>query len=340
MKFVFISFVGAALALFPAAQAHHSRANFASEAITVSGEVIRVRWANPHVYFDVAGINSRGDAITWTIETHAVPALTRRGWSRNSVQVGDQIDVSGKPDRNPDRRVMFGDWVRKADGSYLAINGDVPEAAPAAPSVESEIADIGAISGIYKGAFDPRAPAYLRSGGHGGAPLNDTGAAIAASFDTERFMAEAGCAPSVVPGTYRSPYLVEIQIREKELYIRHEDYDVRRIIPFADTLPEDAKPSWAGTSVARWDGDELVVKTAFFRVNPRGIGGGVPSGAGKTTVERFSVAEDGRSLHVEITMDDPEYLTAPFESSFNLKAVAGPLVDSECDVESATRFSR
>jgi hypothetical protein len=89
--------LGLALAEAPA-WAHHS---FAAEydnskKVTMTGAVTKVDWANPHVYFfiDVKDPET-GKVTNWAFEMGAPAVLTRSGWRRSSVKIGDIITVEG-----------------------------------------------------------------------------------------------------------------------------------------------------------------------------------------------------------------------------------------------------
>ena len=98
------------------ATAHHSRSNFSDDKITVEGVVDSYEWANPHVYFTVNVASGSGEMRIWNIETHNTMILTRRhGWSAETLKPGDAVIVSGNPDKNPDRRYIFGDWMIKKE---------------------------------------------------------------------------------------------------------------------------------------------------------------------------------------------------------------------------------
>jgi hypothetical protein len=88
---------GISLAVAAPLFAHHS---FAAEydsakTIELKGTITQVDWMNPHIwfYFDVKGDN--GQVVRWQCEGGAPNALSRQGWTRHSLKIGDQVDVQG-----------------------------------------------------------------------------------------------------------------------------------------------------------------------------------------------------------------------------------------------------
>ena len=61
---------------------------------------LRYDWANPHafLYLDIKGDKSQ--VKQWKIELGSPNALTRRGWTENSIRPGDEITVYGWRARN------------------------------------------------------------------------------------------------------------------------------------------------------------------------------------------------------------------------------------------------
>lgn len=80
-----------------AAIAHHSfAAEFDStKTIELTGIVTKVDWTNPHTYFYIDVENEQGDYENWGIEMGSPNGLMRRGWHRNSLQIGDEVSISG-----------------------------------------------------------------------------------------------------------------------------------------------------------------------------------------------------------------------------------------------------
>jgi hypothetical protein len=69
-----------------------------------------------------------------------------------------------------------------------------------------------------------------------------------------------------------------------------------------------------------------------------GNGKGVDSSARKTTFERYRLAADGKSLSLEFTMHDPEYLNRPVSVKHTYDLLADyVLQDYTCDPATARR---
>ena len=72
--------------------AHHSHGNYnMTEYTYLEGKVTEIAWMNPHtwIYIEVPG--DGGETVLWAMEGGSPNALVRRGWSRESVKVGDTI---------------------------------------------------------------------------------------------------------------------------------------------------------------------------------------------------------------------------------------------------------
>jgi uncharacterized protein DUF6152 len=97
--FLGIAIVGLLLATaaIPVAQAHHSfAAEFdADKPIKITGTITKVQWRNPHTYFYVDVQDEKGATHNWALELGSPNGLSRRGWTRETLKIGDTIIVEG-----------------------------------------------------------------------------------------------------------------------------------------------------------------------------------------------------------------------------------------------------
>jgi len=105
------------------AWAHHSfSAVFdADSPVEANGTVTKVEWRNPHawIYIDVEGED--GTIVNWGFEIGSPNGLMRRGWSRNTVKVGDVISVRGYRARDGSNRANVAS-ITLADGREMTGN--------------------------------------------------------------------------------------------------------------------------------------------------------------------------------------------------------------------------
>ena len=82
--------------------AHHS---FAAEfdgnvPVQIHGVVTKVEWTNPHTYFYVEVEGENGAFEEWAMEMGSPNGLMRRGWTRNTLEVGSEVMVKGSRARD------------------------------------------------------------------------------------------------------------------------------------------------------------------------------------------------------------------------------------------------
>jgi len=87
--------------------AHHSFAAQydATKAIRLEGTLSKVEWTNPHTYFYIDVKTEDGTIETWGCEGASPGALSRRGFKRGDMTLGDAIVVDGYRARDGSRLI-------------------------------------------------------------------------------------------------------------------------------------------------------------------------------------------------------------------------------------------
>lgn len=319
------------------ADAHHSTTAFDMGRIVVfEGTVVRFDWTNPHVYLNVED----SDGNVWRIETDATPVMTRSGWTRDSFQVGDSITVRVSPHIDPDRHAGVLLLAQGADGAPLSSLNRTKRALERDPTVTAP-----SLFGIWHGEFLPIDESAR-------VPLVDAFQSLSttAKGEAARLSFDESMSPTTQCVAWPSPfilglaaiYLVELEPNEDTIIFRSEFYGTERII-YMDGRehPIDGRRTNQGHSVGWWEEDVLVVDTTLFSDHRSPYTAGVPSGASKHVIERYTLSEDRTRLLVDIYLEDPEYLAEPFTASlvWNYSPHL-EMLELECDPAVAGQFVR
>lgn len=77
------------------AVAHHSfDAEYdANKTANLTGIVTKVEWINPHAFVSISFKDESGATKNYTVELGPPYALTRGGWKRDSVKIGDKVTM-------------------------------------------------------------------------------------------------------------------------------------------------------------------------------------------------------------------------------------------------------
>lgn len=353
-KPILIAFLLAAW--LPAALAHHSRSMFDSDTrISVTGEVTRVDFVNPHVFIYVEGVTESGEVEEWGFELHSPSHMNFNGWKTDTLEVGDPVVASGNPPRSGARRIAGGASFTLANGEVITADSG-PDAAPARTAAETSTASGGRVgpaaggpgrdmsagatpndgwNGLYQvappdGIFGPPGILYERpsrevraefAGLSGQSTrfvpvLNDKGMAAGRAFG-----GDASDRPWCSPDPYlfahhENSYVVQIDRGPGQFVLRRDGHELVVHID-GEHPPADELFTW-GYAVGQWEGEVLTVDVRNYEPNPWGLARGLPSGAQKRVTHVFRWREDRTAQDVDTTMFDPEYMTAPFmiETSF------------------------
>jgi len=134
-----LGFAGIAMALFSIpAFAHHSRAMFDQTQVqNLKGTVTDFEWLNPHSWLHLSVVGASGETASWSIEGGSPRNMSFIGWTAETVQPGDEVEVGFHPARNGSRVGVLS-TITLSDGTELCngaacrekLNVEIPENAP------------------------------------------------------------------------------------------------------------------------------------------------------------------------------------------------------------------
>jgi len=313
--------------------------------LSFEGTVTEYTMRNPHTYFTVESTDARGEPIEWTVQTGSAISVSRRGWTPESLSIGDRVTVGVHPALNG-RPYALLESIEKEGGIVLptSVNRDTGES----PLAEVEVtASTSTLEGkwmansseliSYPGGFDGFFKAELR--------LTEKGAAAQAAYDelsveNPESMCIGRPTPAMVVSSNLYPLQLEFNEDMKIIMIRIEFWDEERTVYMDGRAHPDISERFAiGHSIGRWDGDTLVVDTTNFTDHRSPYQIGVPSGTQKHVVERYRLIEEGTRIAVEFVLEDPEYIAEPLSHAREL--IYSPQMEIsryDCDPEAARRF--
>jgi hypothetical protein len=103
------------------AVAHHSIALYDTDHLTtLKGKVTRIEWTSPHVFVYFDAKDADGHEAEWSMELDPPVLLRRYGWSKETVNVGDEISCTGAPAKSG-AKAMRGAIVELGDGTQLRV---------------------------------------------------------------------------------------------------------------------------------------------------------------------------------------------------------------------------
>jgi hypothetical protein len=143
----------------------------------------------------------------------------------------------------------------------------------------------------------------------------------------ERCIVGTGLAPlSLTPG--QNPR--QVVQTSGHVMIYSEDGPSVRVIPFGASRRPTVTPPWGGDSIARWEGEELVVETT----NSRGAARTGPTYAfvvrpESRVVERFRLASPDEILY-SFTVIDPDMYSQPWRAEYILTRIREPAYEYGC----------
>ena len=328
--------------VFPGrADAHHSfRMHYDPDrSIELQGVVAEVDLRSPHSFFFVDAPGEDGVIQRWEVEAASLVHLRRLGIHPDTFQPGDSITIDAWPNLVPNNPLIWGQAFTAADGTRY---GGPPTADRADPGTQPT----GGVERLAGRWMAPPPNAQPESP----LPLNEAGWDAWRNYDPQLSPANT-CEPIGMPGILYASYLNSIEVREGEVFLHHEVFDITRTVPLNGESRQAEPTGVLGTVSGRIEGDALVVESSGYpasawglaiAVGTNGSGADVPSSVQKTVVERYSIGEDDTRLVVEVSFEDPVYMREPYSDRLEFSRVSKdtPWYDYVCEVDSAERFSR
>lgn len=302
--------------LSAASYAHHSfQATFKSDAkIDVEGVVTKFSFRNPHIVINLDVTNADGSVTNWMSEGAAATLMRRSGWDRDTVKPGDVIRVHGDSTHDGSPMVSI-DSVDVLDPSNGAVVRTLSRDSGGGGG-EEYTAKAAAMSATLADGKPNLSGAWTNHGMAGGRPappkltFSEAGAALQAQYDKANdpqiFCDEPGLVRQL-----NTPHPIRFTQLEDRVVIEYEEYAGRREIPYGSATPAAGVKTHFGDSVARYEGDTLVIETVNLLANPSSPEGHQLSDQ-TTTVERYTRADTdkyGPTISIHITISDPVNLT-------------------------------
>jgi hypothetical protein len=320
---------------------------------TLSGIVESVDWKNPHahVFMNVQGVSG---FARWAVELESRVDLDRSGWTADTVRPGDTITVQGLAARDGSHQVWATSVVLKNTGKRIF---DVSTAAPPVarqarltPRYPDGQPRLGPPPGETGYWAYPSATSLVETGVNvprdaNGLLRNIADAARVAPFQRwardlyelrqRNFLKDDPlflyCIPPGGPRQYQLPYGLQfVENRDfKRIFVLIGSGNRNFRLIYTDGRKntgqlqgDNDNPLFYGRSVAKWEGDTLVLETTGFNEKFWFSNGGLPHTEQLRLTERFS-RPDFDTLKYEVTIDDPGAYTRPWSSGWTLRWVAG-----------------
>jgi Family of unknown function (DUF6152) len=129
MRGVFLSVIAVVLLTGAVAYAHHSYAATydTSREVKLEGKLVQFVYRNPHSFVHVQAPDASGAMQRWSVEWAGTAQLDNQGVKRESLKVGDEVVIIGRPSRvTGEYRALMVSLKRPLDGfTWGARTGEV-----------------------------------------------------------------------------------------------------------------------------------------------------------------------------------------------------------------------
>jgi hypothetical protein len=358
-------FAAALVGLATPALAHHSFGQFMMDVPKKwTGTMTEMHFINPHSYMEIDAVDEAGKKVHLRCEMRAATLLKRSGWSGDMFKVGSQVEIEGHPHRTDPNacyieNFKFGNAPMINRNAQFATNTPVdtsrrplklPDGQPNISgdwAVEQLVLTVPPSGG--NGSMIPKSMSADFAAGkitmqqvqatqppRAKVVYTDAGKKAADSFNgrSPKDNPWFNCKPTSFIRDWTADWPINHFEQktvggEKVIDITYGLYNFdRRIHVGMARHPANIKPTNAGHSIGRWEGNTLVVDTVGFEA-------GVLSPPTRNSeqmhiVERFTFDPRKFSLRRDYSVTDPVYLAAPYESYDVMYLSDVPFQKQEC----------
>jgi hypothetical protein len=127
ISYAILALAGAFLASSPVWAHHAFAAEFdINKPVKLTGKVTKMEWINPHAWIHLDVVTPDGKVENWMVEGGSPNIMLRRGFTKQSLEVGTEIVVEGYQAKSGDMRAN-GANITFRDGKRLFVGGSSPD---------------------------------------------------------------------------------------------------------------------------------------------------------------------------------------------------------------------
>lgn len=191
-------------------------------------------------------------------------------------------------------------------GQALAQSSDIPRLANGKPD----------FNGIWARPYVPNMGAAgngRNQFGPGELPFTDAGKRNFENYNPATGDYTGACMPFGLMRAMNSPDPIQFMQTDTHFALLYEQNTWFKVINLDGEDHSTGLPIWFGHSVAKWEGDTLVITTSEFNGKTRLDTLGHPHSDQLTVTEHFT-RNDATTMGYEVTIDDPIYYSEPWSN--------------------------